>query len=109
MCNFLARVAELMTGSRLRAAGCSHNRRHSWLSVGSWNLRSLVESESSVATVSTRRGVHVDRKVNLLVEELCRFEISITDISETKWFGQDVYEVDGNCLGPLWQAHSSRW
>ena len=103
MCNFLARVAELIIGGHLRAAGCSHNHRHSWLSIGSWNLDSLVESEGSVATVSTRRGVQVDRKVNLLVEELCHFEISITGISETKWFGQDVYEVDGFVL-----VHSGR-
>ena len=98
VCNFLAQVAELMTGGRLRAADCSHNHRHFWLSVGSWNLHSLVESEGSVATASTRRGVQVDRKVNLLVEELRRFEISITGISKMKWFGQDVYEVDGFVL-----------
>ena len=103
VCNFLARVAELMTGGHLRAAGCSHTHCHSWFSIGSWNLHSLVESEGSVAIASTRRGVHVDRKVNLLVEELRRFEISITGISETKWFGQDVYEVDGFVL-----VHSGR-
>ena len=103
VCNFLARVAELMTGGCLRSASCSHNHCHSWLNVGSWNLCLLVESEGSVATVSTRRGVHIDRKVNLLVEELHRFEISITGISEMKWFGQDVYEVDGFVL-----VHSGR-
>ena len=98
MCNFLARVAELMTGGHLRAAGCSHNHCHSWFSISGWNLHSLVESEGSVAIASTRRGVHVDHKVNLLVEELRRFEISVTSISEMKWFGQDVYEVDGFVL-----------
>ena len=62
MYNFFTRVAELMTGGRLRAAGCSRDHHHSWLSIGSWNLRSLVESEGSVATASTsyRRGVQVD-------------------------------------------------
>ena len=98
MCNFLAQVAELMIGGRLRAAGCSHNHRHSWLSIGSWNLHLLVESEGSVATASIRRGVQVDRKVNLLVEVLRHFEINITGISEMKWFGQDVYEVIGFVL-----------
>ena len=92
-----------MIGCRLRAAGCSHNHRHSWLAIGSWNLHSIVESEGSVATASTRRGVQVDRKVNLLVEELRCFEISIAGISETKWFGQDVYEVNGFVL-----VHSGR-
>ena len=49
-----------MTGGQLEAAGCSHNHYHSWLNIGSWNLCSLVESEGSVVTVSTRRGVQVD-------------------------------------------------
>ena len=71
----------------MRDAGCSHNHRHFWLGIGSWNLCSLVESEGSVATVSTRRGVQVDRKINLLVEELHCFEVSIAGISEMKWFG----------------------
>ena len=81
-----------MTGGGLRAAGCSHNHRHSRLGIGSWNLHSIVESEGSVATASTRRGGQVDHKVNLLVEELRCFEITIAGIGETKWFGQDVYE-----------------
>jgi len=93
-----------MTGSSLlRAAGCSHNRSRSWVNIGSWNLRSLVESEGSVATASTGRGVQVDHKVNLLVGELRRFDISIAGISETKWFGEGVYEVDGFVL-----VHSGR-
>jgi len=90
-----------MTGSsRLRAAGCSHNRCRSWVNIGSWNLHSLVESEGLVATASTRRGVQVDHKVNLnlLVGELRHFDISIAGISETKWFGEGVYEVDGFVL-----------
>ena len=93
----------MMTGGHLRAAGCSHDHHHSWLSIGSWNLSSLVESEGSVATASTRTGVQIDQKVNLLVEELCHFKISITGISEMKWFGQDVNEVDGFVL-----VHSGR-
>ena len=67
-----------MTGSYLRSAGCSNNHRCSWLNIGSWNLHSLVESEGSAATASTRRGVQVDQKVNLLVRELCRFDKNIS-------------------------------
>ena len=81
-----------MTGGCLRAAGCFHNHHHSWLNIGNWNLHLFVASESSVATVSTRRGIQVDRKINLLVEELHQFEMSITGIREMKWFDQDVYE-----------------
>ena len=34
-------------------------------------------------------------KFNLLVQELRCFHMSIVCISETKWFGNDAYEVDG--------------
>ena len=43
-------------------------------------MHSLVEFEGSVATASTRRGIQVDRKVNLLVGGLCHFDVSITVI-----------------------------
>ena len=42
------------------------------------------------------RGVVVDRKAILMVRELHRFGISVVGISETKWFGSAVYDVDGN-------------
>ena len=66
-------------------------------------MRSLVEAEGPVTTASIRRGVSVDRKINFLVEELRRFEMSITGVSETKWFGQGVYDVDGFLM-----VHSGR-
>jgi len=56
---------------------------------------SLVEAEGSVVTASVRGEVQVDRKINVLVNELHRFDMSITGITESKWFGQGVYEVDG--------------
>ena len=56
-CNSLLQVVESMTDSCLRAAGCSNNHCRSWVNIGSWNLNLLVESEGSVVTVSTRRGV----------------------------------------------------
>ena len=69
-----------MTDSCLRVADYSNNL---WLNIGSWNLRLLVESVGSVATASTRKDVQVDQKVNLLVGEQRRFDMSITGISKT--------------------------
>ena len=66
------------------SAGCYNNHRQSHLNVGCWNVRSLVEAEGPVTTALTRRGVSVDRKINFLVGELRRFEMSITGVSETK-------------------------
>ena len=75
------------------------------LFVGSWNVRSLVESFGD-ARICRKRPVsgeggetavgHVDRKLDLLVRELQRFRVSIVDIQESKWFGKDVWPaVDG--------------
>ena len=50
-------------------------------------------------------GIQVDRKINLLVEELCQFEMSITGIKEMKWFGQDVYENGFLLVHPFWQVN----
>ena len=38
-----------------------------------------------------------------MVRELKKYEVSMTGISETKWFGQVVYEVEGYTI-----LHSGR-
>ena len=44
-------------------------------------------------------GPHcVDRKLDFLIRELKRFDVTIASIQETKWFGQDVWTVDGCTL-----------
>ena len=61
-------------------------------------MRTLGEAEGPIETHVARpsgRGVAVDRKVSLMVRELKKYEVSMTGISETKWFGQAVYEVEG--------------
>ena len=66
--------------------------------MGCWNVRSLVEIDVSIKAATVRpkgRAVSVDKKIKFLVQELKRFCIGIVCISETKWFGDDVYEVDG--------------
>ena len=55
-----------------------------------WNMRSLVQNEGSIETATMRpgaRGMAVDRKADMLVQELKKYQIRITRISETKWFG----------------------
>ena len=69
--------------------GCGHCRPKR-LNVGCWNMRTLVESDGSIATGLSRqggRGVTVDRKAMLMVKQLQKFKMSVTGISETKWFG----------------------
>lgn len=55
-----------------------------------------MEAEGSIATSVARpssRGVTVDRKAMLMVQELKRHRINVIGISETKWSEQAVYEV----------------
>ena len=87
--------------------GCQRPRRNSF---GCWNMRTLVESDGSISTGVSRqggRGVVVDRKSMLMVRELRRFGMSVVSISETKWFGSAMYDVDGYliqvvlCLGKV--------
>ena len=61
-------------------------------------IRSLLDNEGNFKTSLSQRSkksVSVDRKVELLVREFQRYRISIAGVSETKWFGNDIYSVDG--------------
>ena len=73
-------------------------RKAKRLHFGCWNMRTLVESDGMIATAVARKGgsgVAVDRKASFMVQEFRKFGINVVGISETKWFGQDVYDVDG--------------
>ena len=69
-----------------------------------------MQNEGSIETATTRpgaRGVVVDRKADLIVQELKRYQISITGISETKCFGQEVYNIHVH-VGGYTVLHSGR-
>ena len=63
-------------------------------------MRSMVDTEGPVEVVSQRadsqRGE--DRKVDQIVCELERYDIVVGALQETKWFGCDVYEVNGSVV-----------
>ena len=92
-----------MSPRKLKKCQChpgsnSHSSRHSKLSVGSWNMRTLMKSEGPIETSFARpggRGVTVDRKASLMINKLKQFKVNIAGISETNWFGAAVYEVEG--------------
>ena len=65
-----------------------------------------MESDGSIETAVTRksgRGVAVDRKASLMVIELKKYRMNVVGISDTKWFGNAVYKVDGYVI-----LHSGR-
>ena len=102
----LSKAASSQTNPRTTKVSYQEQWRQRKFSVGCWNMRTLVEAEGPIETSVARpsgRGVAVDRKVSLMVRELKKYEVSVTGISETKWFGQAVYEVEGYTI-----LHSGR-
>ncbi|XP_065197221.1 uncharacterized protein LOC135828726 [Sycon ciliatum] len=79
-------------------------RRRSWIKFGSWNVRSLVNCDGPVETATTRNlnlknsnqvnCIVEDRKINIVVREARRLGIETLGLQETKWFGNNVYNVE---------------
>ena len=72
----------------------------SFLNVGTWNVRSLVESSGDDKICrkrpsSNRSTANADRMLDLLVRELRRYNISVAGVQEMKWFGSDVWPASG--------------
>ena len=68
------------------------------LIVGSWNVRTLVESSGDVRICQKQQLVGeksevIDRKLDLLAAELKRYGVSTAGIHESRWFGKDVWPV----------------
>ena len=71
-----------------------------FLHVGTWNVRSLVESNGDERIcrkrpASSRSTGNPDRKLDMLVRELRKYKVSVAGVQETKWFGSDVWTASG--------------
>ena len=68
--------------------------------VGTWNVRSMVDTDGPVevasAKVDGQRGEQ--RKVDLIVNEMKRYGVKVATLQETKWFGCEVYQVGGGIV-----------
>ena len=69
------------------------------LTFATWNVRSLVENSGDARICRSRpqqtNPSVVDRKLDLLMSELDRYNVSVAGIQETKWFGRDVWTAGG--------------
>ena len=57
-----------------------------------------MESEDTIMTAVARndgRGGAVDRKASFIVQEFKKFVMNVVGISETKRYGQGMYDVNG--------------
>ena len=71
--------------------------------AATWNVRSLVERAGCDRRICRSRpegqaqqGLDaVDRKLDLTMKELRRYQVSVAAVQETKWFGKDMWESQG--------------
>ena len=73
-----------------------------------WNMRTLVEDDGSIKTGRVRQNEQrrkgsVEKKAVLMVWEMKRYATFAAAISETKWFGNDIYEIENYTI-----LHSGR-
>ena len=59
--------------------------------VGTWNVRSMVDMEGPIEMASERNERGEDRKVDLVVGELARYDVVVGALQETKWFSCGSY------------------
>ena len=87
------------------------SKSSTWFLV-SWNARSLLDCEGPVETASqrTKTGPSIgNRKIDQVLRELERYQISVVSLQETKWFGNAVYKArDGIVLAAGRPAPSNR-
>ena len=84
-------------------------KKKKFLFAATWNVRSLVESSGNIRVCRAARfavsngGGGVDRKLDLLVDELGKYRVDVTGLQETKWFGSDVWHA-GKQASAFWTA-----
>ena len=81
----------------------SLHRKFGKLNVVCWNMRSLVEGDGSIETARTRQDHRlqkgaVEKKSVLMVWEMRQYKTFAAAISEMKWFGSCMYEVEGHLI-----------
>ena len=75
-------------------------KAYRYLKTGTWNVHSMADTDGPIEVASQRpdsqRGEN--RKVDQVVYELERYDVAVGTLQETKWFGNEVYKVDGNVV-----------
>ena len=87
--------AEELHTSRVRPSHAHRAKNKPSWRLGTWNVRSLVNAEGSVETARQGRDVcsAEDRKIDLVVHVLKRYDVKVAALQETLWFGSAVYHV----------------
>ena len=93
-----APAEKLRNSQELQIAHRTKVKKHQqsvWF-FATWNVRSLVDIEGSVETARQSTETHQaeDRRIDQVIRELKRYQVSVAALQETKWFGNAVYHVD---------------
>ena len=89
--------AEELQASR-QVSNRAHRRaklkRCAWF-FATWNVRSLVDNEGTINTARLSHGISEpeDRRIDLVIRELERYNIKVAALQETKWFGRNIYNI----------------
>ena len=75
-------------------------KNHLLWRLGSWNVRSLLDAEGPVETARQGRDTvdGEDRRIDLVIRELARYNIKVAALQETKWMGNGVYQVGSSTV-----------
>ena len=70
----------------------------------------MVDTEGSIEEANLQTHGHrgEDRKVDLIVNELKRYNVTTAVLQETKWFGSEIYQVNRNVVIWMHSACSRR-
>ena len=92
--------AENLQNSQGRFSAQRARRTKLCMQIGTWNVWSMVDTEGSLEVASQRSDGQggEDRKVDQIVCELARYDVLVGALQQTKWFGCEVYEVDGSVI-----------
>ena len=61
----------------------------------SLNVCSMVDTEGPVEIASSRGDRGEDRKVDLIGKEMRKYNVKVTALQETKWFGTRCVKLQG--------------
>ena len=97
-CQVRSPVEDLQTSQgRYHLARRARKKKTLTWRVGTWNVCSMVGTDGSVEVASTRVDSQQGEQ-RKAVEEMKRYDVKMTALQETKWFGCEVYQVGGSVI-----------
>ena len=77
----------------------------------SWNVRSLVDVDAppETACVSAKTAIVEERKIDLVVREIDRYNINVAALQGTWWFGSAAYRINRMLINHIGDVKVLHW